>query len=210
MTAPAPATPAAGVSPLRRMRPRGAPRLPLWAVALIALAVGLVGVVIGRSVGPTPPPDAADVVDREIVPLVVDADGLWAAGTGPLPAVGEQLAQLRRTGQAEIGEHAEGWTEAYDALLRRMVGVEVPAVARPVQRQFVNAVMLSRDALELLVAADAVDDPDVRRELSSEALRLRTRSEQLTQTARASLVDLRGGTTGVAEPSPLPSLDELR
>jgi hypothetical protein len=203
-------TPAARISrPLSAMR-----RRPVLAVGVLIalLAALLLGGAVGRVTAPPAVVDGAAAVERDIVPLSVDADGLWAAGAGPLPAIGEQLAALRRDDRTDaIVEHAAGWDDAYETVLRRMVGVEVPAPARPVQRQFVTAVTMSRDALEVLAAAAATEDPALRRELSSEALRLRTRSEQMTQTARASLADLRGGTqTGVAEPAPLPRLDELR
>lgn len=187
------------------------PVAPLVVVLVVAVLTGALGVTLGRATAPGNPAAAADLVERDVAPLSVDADGVWVAGVGDLPAVGEQLAGLRRTGDpGQITAHAEGWADAYDVLVRRMVGVEVPSSARPVQRQFVQSVTLTRDALDVLVEAAETDDPALRRELSSEALRLRTRSEQLTQTARASLGDLRGGTTGVAEPSGLPSLSELR
>lgn len=193
------------------IRAAGGRRLPAAAVAaLLVVALG-VGALVGRSVAPSPAADAAAVVDRDIVPLSVDADGLWTAGSGELPPIGEQLATLRREDDAAaVAEHLQGWREAHDVLVRRMVGVDVPAVARPVQRQFVAAVALSRDALDLLEAAVDAPDAPARRELSSEALRLRTRSEQLTQAARAGLADLQGGGSGVAEPATLPSLTELR
>ena len=185
--------------------------IPLATLVLVAAGAALLGLVVGRLVAPAPAADAATIVERDVVPLSVDADGLWAAGSGDLPAISEHLSTLRRDGvNDDIGAHAEAWLDQYDSIVRRMVGVDVPAPARPVQRQFVHAVTLSRDALEVMVEASEADDPARRRDLSSEALRLRTRSEQLTQTARASLSDLRGGGSGVAEPATLPSLSELR
>lgn len=187
------------------------PVVPMVVVIALVLLTAALGVALGRTTAPGGTAPAADLVERDVAPLSVDADGVWVAGVGDLPAIGEELAELRRTGDpGGITTHAEGWSEAYDVLVRRMVGVEVPSGARPVQRQFVQSVTLTRDALDVLVEAAEADDPALQRELSSEALRLRTRSEHLTQTARASLADLRGGTTGVAEPSGIPSLAELR
>lgn len=192
---------------------RGAGRPGAWAASmvLVAAVAMLLGVGLGR-VFPAPVgADAAVLLERDVVPLAVDADGLWTAGVGELPPVSEHLSQLRREGvNPDIAEFAQPWGEALDGIVRRMVGVEVPAIGRPAQRQFVQAVTLSRDALDVMVEAAATDDPQQRRDLSSEALRLRTRAEQATQMARASLSDLRGGGSGVAEPATLPSLSELR
>jgi hypothetical protein len=80
-----------------------------------------------------------------------------------------------------------------------------------VQRQLVAAVTLSRDAVELTAEAAAVDDAGTRRDLTSEAVRLRIRAEQLTQSAQAALTDLRGATTsGVSVPPTVPSFSDLR
>lgn len=183
--------------------------LPVTAAVVAALIVGLV---VGRSSAPTVDTTAVATVQRDVVQLVVDADALWTAGGGGLPAVSDQLQQLRQTGSPEtVTPHVEGWLEAYDSVLRRIIGVDVPPSARPAQRQFVAAVTLTRDAVELLAAAADVDDPATRRDLTSEVLRLRIRAEEFTQSAQASLSDLSGSTGGgVSEPRPLPSLPELR
>lgn len=187
----------------------------LTAVAVVVALV--VGSVLGRVTAPDDTDVAVAVVTQEIVPLSVDLDGLWTGGSGDLPAVGELLAALRRdpTGAVAtvtaIEAAGPGWREAHDAIVRRMVGVDVDPAVRPVQRQFVTGVTLSRDALDVLQAAIAADDPGQRRLLSAEAVRLRTRSEQLTQMARASLADVSGrGGGGVAEPADLPTFEELR
>jgi hypothetical protein len=203
----------AALSGLRRVAPtRSRPSAGLVMALLMAVVLGIA---LGRVTASTTDTTGAQVLEREIVPLSVDADGLWTGGTETLPPVGDQLSRLRRTPSpltaATIAADTDGWLDAYDTVLRRMVGVEVPPPARPVQRQFVAAVTLSRDAVELIAAAVASEDPAARRDLSSEALRLRTRSEQLTQTARASLTDLSGeDATGVAEPEELPTIQELR
>jgi hypothetical protein len=188
-------------------------RTSLVIVPVIAALVALVvGVVLGRTTAPPQPVEGVAVVEVEVVPLSVDADGLWTGGAGELPAIGDQLLALRRDDEtAVIDDALEGWLEAYDTVLRRMIGVDVPPSVRPVQRQFVNAVTLSRDAVEVLGAAAATEDVEARQELSAEALRLRTRSEQITQSARASLADAAGrGSSGTSTPGQLPTFDELR
>lgn len=198
-------------APKRPLRAASRPGAVAAALVLVAAAALLVGVLLGRAFAPPPGAEAATLLERDVVPLAVDADGLWTAGVGELPPVAEHLSELRREGvNPDIEVFAEAWVEAFDGIVRRMVGVEVPDVGRPAQRQFVQAVTLSRDALDLMVEAAAAEDAAQRRDLSSEALRLRTRAEQATQSARASLSDLRGGGSGVAEPATLPSLSELR
>ena len=210
--APPPAVPAPSRSESVQLAWRRLQRARWLPVTLAAVAALVVGVVAGRVSAPVHDGSAVLVVERDVVPLVVDADALWTAGGGGLPAVAEQLRQLRAGGEPDVvTPHVEGWLEAYDSVLRRIVGVDVPAAARPAQRQFVTAVALTRDAVELLATAADVDDPATRRELTSEALRLRIRAEEVTQTARASLRDLAGeATTGVSEPDRLPPLAELR
>lgn len=207
-----PAVPAPSVSEsvqLKLRRVTSSALVPLGAVAVAALVLGLLA---GRATAPTVDATAVDVVAREVVPLAVDADALWTAGAHDLPAVGDQVQELRRTGDASaVTPYVEGWLEAYDSLLRRIVGVEVPPSARPAQRQFVVALTLNRDAVVLLGTAAEADDPALLRDLSSEALRLRIRAEEVTQTAHASLRDLGGGrTSGVSEPDRLPTIDQLR
>lgn len=183
----------------------------LVAATVVVVLVGYLGVVIGRA---TASPGVADidVVERDIVPLAVDADALWTAGSGQAPAIADQLAALRRGEHpADVVQDVDRWRASYDTILRQLVGIDVAPAVRPVQRQFVAAVTLSRDALDLIVAAAETDDPDLRRDLTSEALRLRTRAEQLTQSARASLADLTGrASQGVSLPTDLPPLSELR
>jgi hypothetical protein len=102
-----------------------------------------------------------------------------------------------------VDAHLEGWLSAYDAALVRLAAADVPPSGRPVQRQFITAVTLSRDAVEVLGHAATVDDELLRRDLTTEVGRLRTRAEQLTTRARASISDLEGTRTDVA---PLPAL----
>lgn len=184
--------------------------LPVVAAAVVAL---LVGTVVGRVTAPTVDDVALATIEREIVPLVVDADAIWTAGSDAAPGVGRQLQAMRLGDDpAAVEPHLAAWLEAYDTVLRRIVGVEVVPAVRPIQRQLVASVTLSRDAVELIGEAATVDDPRARRELSSEVIRLRIRAEQLTQSAQASLTDLRGAATsgGVAVPPSLPALSDLR
>jgi hypothetical protein len=183
--------------------------LAVVAAAAIALVIG---VLVGRATAPAIDDAALAGIEREVLPLVIDADAIWTAGTDAAPAVGLQLQSLRLAGDpAAIDPHVAAWLEAYDTVLRRIVGVEVEPSVRPVQRQLVAAVTLSRDAVELAAEAAAVDDPGTRRDLTSEAVRLRIRAEQLTQSAQAALTDLRGATTsGVSVPPPVPAFSDLR
>lgn len=187
-------------------------RTPVMPVALSAIVALIIGILIGRAFAPTVDDTAVAVVNREVVSLAVDADALWTAGSSGMPAVSDQLQLLRSTGDAEVvTPYVEGWLEAYDAVLRRLVGGDVEPSVRPVQRQFVTAVTLTRDAVELLGEAAEAGEPAVMRDLTSEVLRLRIRAEEFTQTAQAGLGELEGRTTGgVAEPSRLPSLTDLR
>lgn len=207
------ATGDAGGPPLRsrwsRLAPATRQALVVGGIAVVVATVA--GVLLGRVMAGPAQVEGVGIVERDLVPLTVDADGLWTTGSSQLPAIADQLSALRRGDPATVGEHADAWHDAYDAILRQLVGVEVAATVRPVQRQFVYGVVLSRDAVDLLVEAADEADPAVRRQLSSEALRLRTRSEQVTQSARASLADLSGRpTTGVSIPSTLPTFAELR
>lgn len=195
-----------------QLRLRAARRSAAFPVTVAALVALLGGVLVGRAVAPTVDDGAAAVIEQQILPLVVDADALWTAGTNGSPAVATQLQALRVDGDPDaVAPYLADWHEAYDTVLIRIVGVDVPPPVRPVQRQFISAVTLSRDAIEVLAAAVEVDDPATRRELTSEAVRLRMRAEHLTQIARAAMTDLRGSaTSGVSVPPPLPSLAELR
>lgn len=195
-----------------QLRWRAAKRSVAFPVTIAAIAALLLGLMAGRATAPTVDESAIAAIEREILPLVVDADALWTAGSNGTPGVATQLQALRVDGDPDaVAPHVDAWLEAYDTVLLRLVGVEVPPTVRPVQRQFVSAVTLSRDAVEVISASIEVADPATRHELTSEAVRLRVRAEQLTQTAQAAITDLRGSvTSGVSVPGPVPSLAELR
>lgn len=206
------AVPAPSVSESMQLKLRRATSSPLLPLVTVGVAALVLGLVAGRATAPTIDRAAVQVVASDVVSLAVDADAVWTAGANDLPAVGDQVQELRRTGDpSAVTPYVDGWLEGYDSLLRRIVGVDVPPAARPVQRQFVIALTLNRDAIELLGSAAEVADPALRHDLTSEALRLRIRAEEVTQTAHAALRDLDGGaTSGVSEPDRLPSIEQLR
>lgn len=173
----------------------------------VALVAALLGVLVGRMTAPGPEAGARAAVESNVVPLVLDADSIWTSGTGGGDPVSDAVIALSRDGDGQLVEdHHERWLEAYDAALTRMAGVDLPPTARPVQRQFMAAVTLSRDAVEVLGRAAVQEDTQAREELIAEVGRLRQRSEQLAQSARASMTDLDGARTDV---SPLPDPEEL-
>lgn len=191
-------------SPLAVRARLAARRLHLGTLVLATAAALLVGGAIGRVTAPGPEADAHRAVEAAVLPVALDADGIWTSSTEGRVSVSEALIALRREGDPQLVDaHLEGWLGAYDAALVRLAAADVPPSARPVQRQFINAVTLSRDAVEVLGHAATVDDELLRRDLTTEVGRLRTRSEQLTARARASISDLEGTRTDVA---PLPAL----
>ena len=211
MTAPsAPAT----TAPVRDLRawwrpPARVLRRALWLVLVAAVALAL-GVWIGRSLAPTTTGDARVVVESSVLPLVIEADALWTSSSDDRPPIAEALLAVRQGDPAPVTEHVEDWHSAYDSLLLRLAGLDLPSEARPVQREFITGVTLARDATVVLAHAASVTDPDHRTDLVTEASRLRQRSEQVVQNARASTLDL-GGARGDVAPLPtLPSFLEGR
>lgn len=200
-----------GVQERDRRRLRRRAKLALFArrwhlgVLLTVAVLGLlVGGVAGRSTAPGTDLDAGLAVERAVLPVALDADGIWTSSTDDRAAVSEALVRLRREGDPALVEaHLEEWLTAYDAAVVRLAAADVAPAARPVQRQLIAAVTLSRDAVEVLGHAAEVEDELHRRDLTTEVGRLRSRSEQLTASARASISDLDGSRTDVA---PLPTL----
>lgn len=181
----------------------------LLAVSLLAGA--LVGGVVVSTVAPTPEDDARRAVESTLLPIAVDADGIWTSSADARGAVSEALVALRRDDDPRLVEaNVELWLEAYDAVLIRLAGLDLPASARPVQRQVISGVTLSRDAVEVLELAALTDDPAARRDLTTEVGRLRQRSEQLVQGARASTGDLGGQRVDVAPLPPITTFPEGR
>ena len=166
-------------------------RSHLGRVVRAGLLTAAVALPRGRATAPRSHDQAHRAVELGVLPLALDADGIWTSGSEDTPAVSEAMVVFRREHDPQpILENAGEWTRAYDAALERIAALDLPPVARPVQRQFLAAITLSHDAVEVLHHAASQDDPRVRRALLLEAGRLRQRSEQLTQSARASAGDL--------------------
>jgi len=167
--------------------------MPWRQVIVVGLAMLLVGVVVGRVSTADPASEAARAIDANLLPLALDADGIWTSGSVDREPVSEAFVLLRREDDPSLVEaHHEQWLQAYDAMLVQLAGEPLDTAARPVQRQFIASVVLSRDAVEVLAHAATVDDPVHRQDLLTEVGRLRQRSEQLMQSARASMLDLDG------------------
>lgn len=210
MSAPEEVDPTTTVQPRPGLRERIASLILLarrqrWAsVTAVGLLMLLIGIPIGRATAPDPMSEARAAIEATVLPLALDADGIWTSSSETRAAVSEALAALRQGDDPTLVEqNADAWLEAYDAALVRIAGVDLPSTARPVQRQLIAAVTSSRDAVEVLVHAASVNDELLRRDLTTEVGRLRSRSEQLTQSARASMSDLDGSRTDLA---PLPEL----
>lgn len=180
-----------------------------WAAsAVVGVLMLVIGIPIGRATAPDPMTEARVAIETSVLPIALDADGIWTSSSDSRAAVSEALADLRQQGDPSlVALSVDGWLEAYDAALVRLAGVDLPATARPVQRQLISAVTLSRDAVEVLAHAARTDDPGLRHDLTTEVGRLRSRSEQLHQSARASMSDLDGSRTDLA---PLPDLRGFR
>lgn len=191
----------------RRLVARTSPPL-LAGACVISL---LVGIGIGRAGTPAISQDAAAEVEHRVLPLALDADTIWTSSSDDRPPVAEGIVALRNRQDAQVvASSLEEWLSAYDGVLIQLAGLDLPAVARPVQRQFITAVTLARDAVEVLGHAASIEEGPLRRDLLTEVGRLRQRSEQLTQSARASIVDLRGPRADVSPLPELPSLMEGR
>lgn len=207
-SAPPTTTPVRGLRAWWRPPARTLGRL-LWVAVLAALVLAL-GVWIGRGLTPMTNGDARVAVEASVLPLVIEADALWTSSSDDRPPIAEALLALRQGDANPVTDHVEGWQAAYDSLLLRMAGLDLPSEARPVQREFITGVTLARDATVVLAHAASVTDPDHRADLVTEASRLRQRSEQVVQNARASTLDL-GGARGDVAPLPtLPSFLEGR
>lgn len=187
----------------RRLGDRG--RLRLVALTLLALVVGLV---VGRSAAPDPGASARSAVERTVLPLALDADAIWTSGSLGAPSVAEGIAALSGGDAVPVLAHADAWIEAHDSVLVRLAGVELPPTARPVQRQLLASVALSRDAVEVLARAARVAAGGPRDDLLLEVLRLRRRSEALLLAARASVEDLDGAGRPIALPPSVPAFPD--
>ncbi|MFP4310855.1 MAG: hypothetical protein ACLFS9_02585 [Nitriliruptoraceae bacterium] len=189
---------------LRSRLQLAARRLRLGPFLIVAVVALVLGGLVGRSTAPGSEDDAVRALEASVLPVALDADGIWTSSTESRPAVSEVLVTLRQGGDPDpVLDNLEGWLAAYDQALVRLAAADVPPAARAVQRQLIAAVALSRDAVEVLGHAATVEDDLHRRDLTTEVGRLRDRAEQLTASARASLSDLDGTRTDMA---PLPAL----
>lgn len=181
-------------------------------MAIVGIIIGvLVGTIIGRTTAPSTDVESAEVIERRLLPLVLDADGIWTSASGERPPVADGLVALRTDGNPTVTRGwASSWLASYDSILVQLAGVDVPPSARSVQRQFIAAVTMSRDAIEVLAYAASGHDDDVIRDLTTEVGRLRQRSEQMVQAARASVSDLRGQRADVGLPTPVTPLSGNR
>lgn len=214
---PADASPGQGSPPARRPGSRSsalrllARRQRLGILVTVAVGALLVGGMIGRTTAAGPEADARRAVEATVLQIALDADGIWTSTTDDRPAVSEGLVQLRGEGDPRLVErHLDEWLTAYDQAMIRLAGEDLPSAARPVQRQLIAGVMLSRDAVEVLGHAARVEDETARIDLTTEVGRLRMRSEQLIQSARASTADLDGSRTDVSPPQELRDFQEGR
>lgn len=174
-------------------------------IVVVSLALGVaLGLLIGRQTAPSTDLEAAAAIETRLLPLVLDADGIWTSASGDRPPVAAGLVALRSDQDPTVVRGSiDEWLAAYDSILLRLAGVDVPPAARAVQRQFIAAVTMSRDAVEILGHASSVDDQRMIRDLTTEVGRLRQRSEQMIQSARASVSDLRGQRVDVGPPAPV-------
>jgi hypothetical protein len=173
---------------------------------LIAVTAVTIGFAIGRATAPDPGREVRVQLEQGVLPLVFDADGIWTSATGEQPSVSQALVALRDGDPSDVLAHGEAWQAGYDNVLARLAAVDVAPQGRPVQRQFVNGVTLSRDAVTVLIRAAEVEDPDRRAGLLTEVARLRLRGEQIVQSGRAGILELHGGDGDVV---PLPALPDF-
>jgi hypothetical protein len=182
-----------------------------WLLTTIACLALVFGLVVGRASAPGPEAEARLAIELQLVPIALETDAVWTtAGEGRGP-VNEALIALRREGDPDPTlDDLDAWLEAYDTGLLRLAGLDLPPTARPVQRQFISAIALSRDAVVVLGHAATVDDELARLDFTTEVGRLRQRSEQLFQAARAASIDLDGQRADVSPLGPVRSFEEGR
>ena len=175
-------------------------------LVLVALAVGAFG---GQPGPGARAPESATVLDRTVVPLLGELDAVWSGGREGGPSIAEALQVLRLEGVAPADDLLQLWDQTHETLLVRMVGIDLPAEARVVQRQAVLVVALSRDAVEAFTRAAMVGPGSARDEQLAQATRLRLRAEEAALAVAASVEDLRGDRPRLVVPSRLPTFDEL-
>lgn len=192
-------------------RPDGSPRRirtsrwrpPLRLVAVVVVVAVAAGVLLSERREAAETAAAAAAARTRLLPLLDELDVLWSASDPDGP--GGALAALRDDGVRPEADDAAAWEAAHAALLVRVVGLDLPVPALGAQRQALGAVTLSGDAAAALARAGTVPEASARRELTSEAVRLRLRGEQLAASALAAIEELRTGGRRIA---PLPALPD--
>jgi hypothetical protein len=198
--------PAAWRGWLRTLRGVFATRAVAVTAALIVGAV--LGTVGARSVADDPMLEARRAIEATLLPLAIDADGVWTSSSDTRRSVSDAFVAFRRDRETALVEaHLDGWLASYDNYLTQLAGEHLTPAARPVQRQLIAGVTLSRDAVEVLGHAAEVQlaggEPATVEDLLTEVGRLRQRSEQLLQAARAASGDLAGQTVDVGPLDPV-------
>lgn len=184
----------------------------LWLKWFLVIAGTLaVGVLVGRATASSG--DAGVASANRILPLLREADAIWTGDAADLPSVARGIAVLRGDDDASlITLNGTRWLRSYDRVLVDLAAVEVAPQARAVQRELLSAIVLSRDAVEVVMrAALEPSGSRARPLLAAEAIRLRARSEAAQSSAREALSRLGAAGSSVAPevPGDLPGFDDL-
>lgn len=182
---------------------------PAWrrtpAIVAYAVIAALIGLGIGASLyGGSPNEAAAEVITAEVVPLANEANAIWTVGTAERPAVADVVGQATLVDEVTpiIDNHA-AWLAAIDDVSGRLEAVAVPGEATGILSLYLDAVHLTRQAIEVLGAA-AAHEGVARNELLTEAGRLRAMAETVLDQATRALVGLQGGEAGAPSAPILP------
>jgi hypothetical protein len=191
-----------------RLRPVTAALATRTGAVALALVLGVaLGLVVAGALTEDADDQARRAIDTELLPLAVDADNIWTSSDART-SVSDAVVALRRDEDPEpVERYLDEWLDAYDNAILKIAGLHLPPSARPVHRQVIAGVTLSRDAVEVLghaTSVSGVPGQEARvEELLVEVGRLRQRSEQLLQAARAASGDLAGDPVDVGPLAPV-------